>query len=88
MTGKPVSHVMLTNSFSMSTTGYGVRRYQKLYVYWPMAVHPDLRRALLIGYGVGNTAKAMTDSSSLELIDVVDLARDILAMNRLVIRTR
>ena len=30
--GKPVSDVMLTNSFSMSTTGYGVRRYQKLYV--------------------------------------------------------
>ncbi len=84
VTGKPASHVMLTNSFSMSTTGYGVRRYQKLYVYWPMAVHPDLRRALLIGYGVGNTAKAMTDSSSLETIDVVDLSRDILAMNRLV----
>jgi spermidine synthase len=84
VTGKPVSRVMLTNSFSMSTTGYGVRRYQKLYVYWPMAVHPDLRRALLIGYGVGNTAKAMTDSSSLETIDVVDLSRDILAMNRLV----
>ncbi len=84
VTGKPVSHVMLTNSFSMSTTGYGVRRYQKLYVYWPMAVHPDLRRALLIGYGVGNTAKAMTDSASLETIDVVDLSRDILAMNRLV----
>ena len=82
--GKPVSYVMLTNSFSMSTTGYGVRRYQKLYVYWPMAVHPDLKRALLIGYGVGNTAKAMTDSRSLETIDVVDLSRDILAMNRIV----
>jgi len=84
MTGKPVSYVMLTNSFSMSTTGYGVRRYQKLYVYWPMAVHPSLRRALLIGYGVGNTAKAMTDSRSLETIDVVDLSRDILAMSRIV----
>jgi spermidine synthase len=78
--GKPVSDVMLTNSFSMSTTGYGVRRYQKLYVYWPMAVHPALKRALLIGYGVGNTAKAMTDSPSLESIDLVDLSRDILSM--------
>ncbi|HEY3162557.1 MAG TPA: fused MFS/spermidine synthase [Vicinamibacterales bacterium] len=78
--GKPVSDVMLTNSFSMSTTGYGVRRYQKLYVYWPVAVHPALKRALLIGYGVGNTAKALTDSASVESIDVVDLSRDILAM--------
>ena len=82
--GKPVSDVMLTNSFSMSTTGYGVRRYQKLYVYWPMAVHPAIRRALLIGYGVGNTAKAMTDSPSLESIDLVDLSRDILSMASIV----
>jgi spermidine synthase len=71
---------MLTNSFSMSTTGYGVRRYQKLYVYWPMAVRPALKRALLIGYGVGNTAKAMTDSPAIESIDLVDLSRDILSM--------
>jgi spermidine synthase len=78
--GKPVSDVMLTNSFSMSTTGYGVRRYQKLYVYWPIAVHPDLKRALLIGYGVGNTAKALTDSAGVESIDLVDLSRDILSM--------
>ena len=78
--GKPVSDVMLTNSFSMSTTGYGVRRYQKLYVYWPIAVHPDLKRALVIGYGVGNTAKALTDSPGIESIDLVDLSRDILAM--------
>src|SRR5438552_5115068 len=78
--GKPVSDVMLTNSFSMSTTGYGVRRYQKLYVYWPMAVHPGLEHVLLIGYGVGNTAKALADSATLESIDLVDLSRDILAM--------
>src|SRR5262245_39291411 len=78
--GKPVSDVMLTNSFSMSTTGYGVRRYQKLYAYWPIAVHPDLQRALVIGYGVGNTAKALTDAPGIESIDLVDLSRDILAM--------
>jgi spermidine synthase len=78
--GKPVSDVMLTNSFSMSTTGYGVRRYQKLYVFWPMAVRPDVKRALLIGYGVGNTAKALTDSPGIESIDLVDLSRDILSM--------
>ena len=82
--GQPISHAMLTNSFSMSATSYGARRYMKLYVYWPMAVHPNLRRALLIGYGVGNTAKAMTDSPGLESIDVVDLSRDILEMNRIV----
>jgi spermidine synthase len=82
--GKPVSDVMLTNSFSMSTTGYGVRRYQKLYVWWPAAVHPALKHALLIGYGVGNTAKALTDTAGLESIDLVDLSRDILSMSPIV----
>jgi hypothetical protein len=84
MLGRPQSYAMLTNAFSMSATSYGARRYMKLYVYWPMAVHPNLKHALLIGYGVGNTAKAMVDSSSLETIDVVDLSRDILEMNRVV----
>ena len=82
--GKPVSDVMLTNSFSMSTTGYGVRRYQKLYVWWPVAVHPGLKHALLIGYGVGNTAKALTDTATIESIDLVDLSRDILSMSPVV----
>ena len=65
MLGKPLSYRLVTNSYSMSETRFWARRYQKLYVYWPMAVHPNLERALLIGYGVGNTAKAMTDSKSL-----------------------
>lgn len=84
MMGRPVSYAMLTNSFSMSATGYGARRYMKLYVYWPMAVHPNLRHALLIGFGVGNTAKALIDSTRLETIDVVDLSRDILQMSEVV----
>ena len=84
MLGRPQSYAMLTNAFSMSATSYGARRYMKLYVYWPMAVHPNLKHALLIGYGVGNTAKAMVDSRSLETIDVVDLSRDILEMNTVV----
>jgi spermidine synthase len=82
--GKPVSDVMLTNSFSMSTTGYGVRRYQKLYVWWPMAVHPSLKHALVIGYGVGNTTKALTDTAGVQTIDLVDLSRDILSMSPIV----
>src|SRR4029453_1167983 len=58
--------------------------YMKLYVYWPIAVHPNPKRSLLIAYGIGNTAKAMTDSRSLDTIDVVDISRDTLEMSRLV----
>jgi spermidine synthase len=84
MFGEPVSSVMLTNSFAMSATNFVSRRYQKLYVYWPVAVHPNLKRALLICYGIGNTAKAMTDTKSIEKIDVVDVSRDVLEMSRII----
>jgi spermidine synthase len=77
-------HQLLTNSYSMSTTAFPMRRYMKLYVYWPLAVRPPVKSALVIGFGVGNTTKALTDSRELETIDVVDISRDILDLSRVV----
>ena len=65
----------------MSATDVQARRYMKLYAYLPAAVHPALRRALLVSYGVGSTARALVDTASLEHIDVVDLSSDILEMS-------
>jgi hypothetical protein len=56
----------------------------KLYVYLPLALHPDTRDTLLISYGVGSTAKALTDSRRLETIDVVDISEDILEMSNII----
>ena len=72
------THALFVNATSMADTDWESRRYMKLYVYWPMALHPHLKRALLIAYGVGNTAKAMTDSAGLTSIDVVDISKDVL----------
>jgi hypothetical protein len=55
------------------------------FVYLPVAIHPHMRRALLISYGVGSTARALTETKELERIDVVDISRDILAMAPLAI---
>ncbi|MCZ6635560.1 MAG: spermidine synthase, partial [bacterium] len=49
-----------------------------------LALHPDPQNALLISFGVGSTAKALTDTRSLKRIDVVDISRDVLEMNRIV----
>jgi spermidine synthase len=81
---RPPVFRLVTNGFSMSGTTLAARRYMKLYVYWPAAVRPDLRHALLISYGIGETAKALTDTARLETIDVVDISRDILEMSRIV----
>ncbi len=82
--GKTVGYKMITNAFTMSATALQMRRYMKLYVYWPVAVHPKLEKALLISYGVGSTAKALVDTRSIKTIDIVDISRDILEMNSIV----
>jgi len=82
--GRPLSFRLFTDGFSMSGTGTESRRYMKAFVYLPAALHPDLRQALLISYGVGSTAKALTDTPTLERIDVVDTSADILEMSRII----
>ena len=75
---------MGTNSSNMSATSTLAQRYMKLFVYLPFALHPEPKDALLISYGVGMTAKALTETESLERIDIVDISRDILDMNQIV----
>jgi predicted membrane-bound spermidine synthase len=84
--GESAYHLMATNGVSMSGTMAYARRYMKLYVWWPTALHPAPRRALLISYGVGSTARALVDTRELEHIDIVDISRDVLAMSDIPIR--
>ncbi len=80
----PAYYRLVTNGYSMSATTVIGKRYMKLYVYLPLALQADAHDALLISYGVGSTAKALTDSSRLQHIDVVDISREILAMSSVV----
>ena len=82
--GRHLSHRLITNGYSMSATSTRNRRYMQLYVYWPVALHPGLRDAVLISYGVGSTAKALAQTTELEHIDVVDISRTILDANEVV----
>jgi hypothetical protein len=75
---------LVTNGFSMSGTGLGNERYMSLYAWWPAAVHPRLREALLISYGCGTTARALVQVPGIERVDVVDTSRDILDASRIV----
>lgn len=79
--GYPDYHRLITNNYSMSGTNLHSKRYMKLFAYWPVALHPEPKSALLICYGVGSTAKALTDTSSFEQINVVDISRDIIEMS-------
>ena len=85
---EPPVYRLITNGFSMSGTALASRRYMSLYAWWPAAVHPDLRQALLISYGVGVTARALTRLPGLERIDVVDISGDVLEMGPIVQTTQ
>ena len=82
--GEPYSKRLITNAYSMSGVDLLPIRYMKYFVYWALAFHPKVEKALLISYGVGSTAKAMTDSTEIEQIDIVDISRDILNANSIV----
>jgi spermidine synthase len=82
--GEPISHHLLTDGYSMSGTGEQGRRYMSLFVHWAVAMRPEPKRALLISYGVGVTAEALTQTSSLEEIDVVDTSRAILESSEVI----
>jgi predicted membrane-bound spermidine synthase len=82
--GEPVYHRLLTNGISMSSSDPINARYMKLFAYLPQALRPEARDALLISYGVGMTAQALSDSPTLTSIDVVDISREILGTGRIV----
>ncbi len=78
--GTPIKYRLLSNAISMSGSDTLYSRYMRVFVYLPVALNPEARRALLIGYGVGVTAKALTETPGLASIDVVDISPDILAL--------
>lgn len=82
--GHPLYHRLITNSHSMSGTDPNAWQYMKQYVYLPAAIHPDMKKACLISFGCGVTARALTDYSDLTQIDIVDISQDILDLNDVV----
>jgi spermidine synthase len=78
--GKPYYYRLLTDAFSMSATSPRNQRYMRLFAYLPLAFHPGARDVLLICYGCGVTADAFTRKSSLERIDIVDIAKEVFSL--------
>jgi spermidine synthase len=83
--GEPLYFRLMTNSISMASTHVGSQRYMGLFAWWPLALHPQARDALLISYGIGTTARTLVQSDALASLDVVDTSADVLEMSRLAI---
>jgi predicted membrane-bound spermidine synthase len=82
MNGLPLFDQLATNAYSMTVNDFAGRRYMELFVALPAAVHQRIRRALVIGYGIGNTTRALTALPEVERVDVVDISSDIIELAR------
>ena len=58
---------------SMSGTSPPSQKYMRLMAHFPLLAHPHPEKALLICFGVGNTASAIAAHNSITRIDAVDL---------------
>jgi spermidine synthase len=82
---KPIYYRLVTDGYSMASNGIMSRRYMGLFAYWPKALHKEpIKDALLMCFGVGVTAKAVTTIKEAEHIDVVDISKDILEMSNVI----
>ena len=79
--GQPAYLQLLTPGVTMSDTQVGAQRYMGLMGHLPLLYSDQGTEALLICYGVGNTARALLSHPDLERLDVVDIAAEVLAMS-------
>ena len=78
--GEPAYLLLLTPGVTMSDTQIGAQRYMGLMAHLPMAASRDARDALLICYGVGNTARSLLAWPTLQGLDVVDISTEVLGL--------
>ena len=78
--GQPYYAELLTPGVSMSNTGPHARRYMSMMAHAALLSARTTRSALLICYGVGNTASALLSHPTLEHLDVVDISREVLSL--------
>ncbi|MEE2663625.1 MAG: fused MFS/spermidine synthase [Myxococcota bacterium] len=82
--GEPRYHRLITDGYTMAAQTLAANRYMRLFAYLPAAFHPRLESALLISFGVGNTAIALAELDELERIDIVDISPEILSLAGLI----
>ena len=82
--GEPLYFELMTNSIAMSGTNFFSKRYMKMFAYLPYVIKENIQDVLLISYGVGNTAEAITKFENLRRFDIVDISKDILDLSTII----
>ena len=75
----PAGDVLYFDSHPMSGCNAPAQQYMRLMAHFPLLAHERPAAALLIGFGVGNTASAILTHETIERLDVVDLNHQVFA---------
>src|SRR5262249_32498279 len=76
---QPSVRALYFENVHMSDTSNAARTYMGLMAHLPLLAQARPERALLICYGVGNTASAILAHDTISSVDVVDLSRSVFA---------
>lgn len=82
--GEPAGWRLVGGADSLSGIGRDSLRSAQFFAWLPLALHPGPRRALVIGYGAGTTARALLDDRGMELVTIVERSPEIIAAGRLI----
>jgi predicted membrane-bound spermidine synthase len=77
--GMPSADLLYYDNMSLSNTMLHVQTYMRLMAHFPLLAQEHPTDALLICYGVGNTASAIASHEQIERIDVVELNENVIA---------
>jgi spermidine synthase len=69
---------LVTNGHPMSSTSFMSQRYMRALAHIPLLAMDHPERALVIGFGVGNTTHAVSLHPTIRRIDVADLSENVL----------
>jgi spermidine synthase len=69
---------LMTNGHAMSATWPLSQRYMRALAHVPLLMIDSPERALVIGFGVGNTTRAATLHPTIRTVEVADLSRNVL----------
>ena len=75
------NRALMFDRHSMSATGASNQTYMRAMAHFPLLIHRDPRKALLICFGVGVTADAIRQHDSIQRLDIVDLNRSVFDLN-------
>ncbi|HEX5052253.1 MAG TPA: tetratricopeptide repeat protein [Planctomycetota bacterium] len=77
--GDPTGDLLYFDSYSMSGCNLVAQQYMRLMAHFPLLAQANPSAALLICFGVGNTASAIAAHESMQHIDIVDLDDQVFA---------